>query len=166
MSSKMYLKYYFCSIAFSYLGNIFLAPTVGTTFLRIYTGNAWSSVYRFLVTLFGFDRLFALAGDKPIAISETGYPAQTLELQDAGLTFPSTPEKQHAYITGLLAQADAYDLQFIVNFVLRDYDALYDAIGGGDLAAIWRDTGFYDENGLGRPALEAWQQTLARPYMP
>ncbi|MAU09476.1 MAG: hypothetical protein CL607_06620 [Anaerolineaceae bacterium] len=113
-----------------------------------------------------FDRLFALAGDKPIAISETGYPAQTLELQDAGLTFPSTPEKQHAYITGLLAQADAYDLQFIVNFVLRDYDALYDAIGGGDLAAIWRDTGFYDENGLGRPALEAWQQTLARPYMP
>ena len=113
-----------------------------------------------------FDDLFALAGDKPIAISETGYPAQILQMQTVDYTFPGTPERQNAYITGLLAQADAYDFQFIVNFVLRDYDALYEAIGGGDLAAVWRDTGLYDENGQPRLVLESWRQTLARPYMP
>jgi len=41
-----------------------------------------------------------------------------------------------------------------VNFVLRDYDALWQQIGGNeDLTIAWRDTGLYDEAGAARPAL-------------
>lgn len=112
-----------------------------------------------------FDDLFSLS-DKPLAISETGYPAQTFSIFNDTLVFESTPEKQAAYIESVLAEAEARQLAFVVNFVLRDYDALWEKIGGGDLATVWRDTGLFDEDGGARPALEAWRAALARPYEP
>lgn len=112
-----------------------------------------------------FTRLADLSEGKPMAISETGFPAQTLDLPSFGLNMPGDETKQHAYITRLLAAATADDYLFIINFVLRDYDQLWAQIGGGDVNAIWRDTGFYDENGTPRPALEAWRTALARPYV-
>ena len=112
-----------------------------------------------------FTALFALS-DKPIVISETGYPAETLSVFDGNLVMPSDPQKQAGYIAKLLAAADRHDVRFIVNFVLRDYDRLYEQIGGGDLAAVWRDTGLYDGSGKPRPALAVWQNALARPYQP
>jgi hypothetical protein len=42
-------------------------------------------------------------------------------------------------------------MPFVVNIVARDYDALWTAAGGGDVLAIWRDTGLYDEEGGGAP---------------
>ena len=61
-------------------------------------------------------------------------------------------------------EAESRDFVFIINFVLRDYDALWEKIGRTDLAAVWRDTGLYDENGLSRPALQAWQTALTREH--
>jgi hypothetical protein len=34
----------------------------------------------------------------------------------------------------------------------------------GGQAAVWRDTGLYDENGLPRPALQTWQTALTRKH--
>ncbi len=111
-----------------------------------------------------FDDLFSLS-DKPIAIAETGYPAQSFSIWDGALTFEGSPEKQDAYFTGLLQAAQEREFVFVVNFVLRDYDALWEKIGGGDLNSLWRDTGFYDEDGVPRPVLETWRSYLAQPYV-
>lgn len=113
-----------------------------------------------------FDDLAALT-DKPIAVSETGYPAQTFRVSvGANLTFESDPAKQAAYITLLLESAQEHEFVFVVNFVLRDYDDLWLAIGGQeDLTIVWRDTGLYDENGESRPALAVWHNWLAREYV-
>ncbi len=110
-----------------------------------------------------FTTIFDLT-DKPIAITETGYPAETLDLPTVGLVMESDADKQNDYLTKLLRHADEYEFVFVINFVLRDYDALWEKIGGGDIAAVWRDTGLYDENGEERIALEMWRNTLARPY--
>ncbi len=114
-----------------------------------------------------FDDLFSLS-DKPIAIAETGYPAQSFSITvDGGGTieFNSTPQKQRNYIAGLLEQANQRDFIFVINFVLRDYDALWEAIGSPQWAIVWRDTGFYDENGASRPALEVWRDALAKEHV-
>jgi hypothetical protein len=110
-----------------------------------------------------FEQMFGLS-DKPLAISETGYPAQAFTVY--GVTFEGTQEKQADYIGRLLEQAQQRQMIFVINFVLRDYDALWEKIGGGDLAAVWRDTGLYDEDGTERAALRVWRDALARPYEP
>jgi hypothetical protein len=111
-----------------------------------------------------FDRLTALS-DKPLAIAETGYPAQsfTVTLPDGPYTFASTPAKQAAYMSLLLEAAQAYEFRFVVNFILRDYDRVWEALGRDETLAIWRDTGIYDEVGTLRPAGELWLDWLARP---
>ena len=110
-----------------------------------------------------YSDLFSLS-DKPIAITETGYPAETLSVFNDTLVMPSDSQKQANYITDLLAAADVHDVRFIINFVLRDYDRLYEQIGGGDLAAVWRDTGFYTGDGQPRAALDVWHAALAKPF--
>lgn len=112
-----------------------------------------------------FDELFSLS-DKPIAITETGYPAETFSIQNGNLIFESTLEKQQDYIRMLLSAADQRDVRFIINFVLRDYDRIWEILpeADKDLGAIWRDTGLYDENGVPRPALKDWLNALARPH--
>ncbi len=54
----------------------------------------------------------------------------------------------------------------MVNFVLQDFDALWQKTGANDAGAVWRDTGLYDENGKARAALSTWRAALARPYAP
>jgi hypothetical protein len=113
-----------------------------------------------------FDELAALT-DKPMAISETGYPAQSFHVaMGVDLQFDSDQRKQAAYIDLLLEKAQEHGFLFVVNFVLRDYDALWEAIGGQeDLTIVWRDTGLYDEDGNERRALTLWREWLARPYV-
>lgn len=113
-----------------------------------------------------FDTLAALAGGKPIAIAESGYPAQKTELPSFGLIFDGTPQKQDGWVKLLLGEADARSMPFVVQFLVQDYDALWQAIGGGDFEAVWRDTGLYDEAGSSRPSLTTWQAALARPRTP
>lgn len=111
-----------------------------------------------------FENLMALnTAKKPVAIAETGYPGTTFELKNPGLSFPSDEKKQNDYITLLLRKANAYDARLVVNFVLRDYDPLWEKIGKTDLGAVWKATGLYDARGAARQALRTWKATLALP---
>lgn len=107
--------------------------------------------------------------DKPIALAETGFPAQAQQLQFemAGntieLDLDGTAEKQLAFFQRLLDAAERHQFRFVINFVPADYDALCDAIQCSDFARIWRDTGLWDEAGTGRPALDLWDAQRARP---
>ena len=44
-------------------------------------------------------------------------------------------------------------------------DYVYAAIGSPQWAIFWRDTGFYDENGVSRPALDTWQDALDKDHV-
>lgn len=109
-----------------------------------------------------FDKLRAMT-DKPMAVSETGYPAQTFSLSQPPITFTSDEGKQDRYIKLLLKKADEFEFKFVINFVLRDYDRIWEMLGKPDLAAVWRDTGLYDEDGKERQALQTWRTALALP---
>lgn len=114
-----------------------------------------------------FDQLAALT-DKPIAVTETGYPAQDFAINAEGLRleFDSDEDKQTAWTSYLLESAAEHDFVFVVNFILRDYDAVWRLLGSHeDLSIAWRDTGLYDEDGNERPALEVWRSWLARPHI-
>ena len=110
-----------------------------------------------------FDDLAVLI-DKPLAVTETGYPAQSFRVSEgADLYFESDEGKQADYIRYLLESAQEHQFRFVVNFVLRDYDALWEEIGGReDLTIVWRDTGLYDEDGNERESLQIWREWLAR----
>lgn len=110
-----------------------------------------------------WDNLFSLSA-KPIAITETGYPAQAFSVANGTIPFDGTPEKQDMYISRLLQEADERDFEFVINFVVRDYDALYEWMNGCDLEILWRDTGLYAEDGNPRPALSMWKAWLAKPF--
>ncbi len=115
-----------------------------------------------------FNDLAALT-DKPQAVTETGYPAQDFAINFAGvrLEFDTDPTKQALWMQYLLASAQEHDLEFVVNFVLRDYDAVWRWLGSREeLEIAWRDTGLYDEDGGERPALAVWREWLARPFAP
>jgi hypothetical protein len=130
------------------------------------------SLYPFM-TAYGSDYpdsmwpdLWTLSQGKPIAVAESGMIAETLTLPTYNLRIEGSEEGQARFVTDLLRQADEQHFVFVVNFVLRDYDALWEKIGRTDLAAVWRDTGLYDEDGNPRPGLEVWRAALARPYHP
>ena len=113
-----------------------------------------------------FETLFALS-DKPIAITETAYPAESLSILGGYIAWESDPDRQKEYFATLLEEADAREMVFIITFFLRDYDILWAQIEDPDmsnLASIWRDTGFFDEDGNPRAVLDLWQKILSRPY--
>jgi hypothetical protein len=111
-----------------------------------------------------FDRLAALS-NKPIAMTETGYPAETFTYAANGtaLTFESDTDKQNRYINLLLDAAQNHNFRFVINFVLRDYDRLWSAMDLPELGIVWKDTGLYDGEGNPRTGLECWREALALP---
>jgi len=106
--------------------------------------------------------------DKPIAIAETGFPAQIQHLSidtpsgPIELNLDGSPEKQLDYFERLIDAADRHQFRFVINFVPADYDAFCDAIQCTDFSRLWRDTGLWDEAGNPRSALELWDDNLAR----
>jgi hypothetical protein len=111
-----------------------------------------------------FDRLAELAQGKQLAIAESGYTAEPFTLESYGLTIDGSTQAQRAWIARLLAEADARKMRFVVNFVARDYDALWEKLTSGrELAEVWRDTGLFDGAGGARPALDEWRRWLAIP---
>lgn len=113
-----------------------------------------------------YDDLFSLS-TKPIAVTETGYPAEMFSVLNGDIVFNGTEQKQLDYFTDLLSYANQHDFKFVINFVLRDYDQLFDflvSIGQGtDTQKLWRDTGLYNHNGTGRPAIQLWKDYQHRP---
>jgi hypothetical protein len=112
-----------------------------------------------------FDRLFAETA-RPIAISESSYPAQVWS-NAAGTTWYGSPEKQDAFLAKMLSAADRRRARFVIWFCIRDYDALWNGVlGRSEEALVWRDTGLYDEAGAERLALRSWRSYRLRPWAP
>ena len=112
-----------------------------------------------------FDKIFTQLS-KPIAITETGYAADSITVYGGSIVLNGSPQKQNQYITLMLNEAEDNKLKFVVNFVLRDYDALWEDIGSpDDLFKVWKDTGLYDEDGNTRIAFQNWYFWLYKKYI-
>jgi len=115
-----------------------------------------------------FTRLAKLT-DKPMAIAETGMPAQEQTLQLGEVDDPVTllldgsASKQADYMRQLLQAAQQHDFRFVIQFVAQDYDQLCMQLECSDFQRLWQDTGLWDEQGQAREALSVWRNWLARP---
>ncbi len=111
--------------------------------------------------------------DKPLAITETGFPAQDIVLKTYNMTIPGSPEKQKVYFETLLNTANMDGYLFVIAFLYRDYDALFGKIAQelekrnltADIFLVWRDCGMVDENGAERPSLGIWRSYLSLPKL-
>lgn len=115
-----------------------------------------------------FDWIRKFVGDKAIAITETGFPAEPTRLEDFKVNLPGSPQGQAMYIETLLSTACRDQYLFVIAFLYRDYDALWEKIKvgmSGDWAAAWRDCGLVDETGKTRRAYEVWRRYLRAKYL-
>ncbi len=102
-----------------------------------------------------------IAAGKPLAVTETGWIAERLQIPNFSVDVAANESFQNAFLLRLFEEADELDMRFIIWFSIVDYDALWNgALGQDDIARIWRDTGLYDENLNMRPAMATWQQQL------
>jgi hypothetical protein len=116
-----------------------------------------------------FDKLKKIGGNKPMAMTETGYISKELKLElptaNGTLTvkIPSDEQKQANYIDLLLKNAEKHSFVFVNNFVLRDYDKLWLQAGGkNDISALWRNTGLYTADGNEKQAFKIWKSYLTK----
>ena len=96
---------------------------------------------------------------------ETDEAGDRLVSPQSKLVVNGTPEKQAAYLRTLLALAERRRFQFVVLFIHRDYDALWDKIKATapELFIAWRDCGLLDENGKARPAYAVCREYFLKP---
>ncbi len=105
-----------------------------------------------------------LAPNKPFAVSETGYCAESLLLSEVGVIINGTEQWQKDYVLKLFREANKLNAKFINWFVYRDYDLLYNATTNPPLIfKVWRDNGLLDGNGNKREAHDIWNQWLQYP---
>jgi hypothetical protein len=102
---------------------------------------------------------------RPIAITETGHPAEPLKIRTWNLDFPADAEEQAAFVRALLSRAQAHRYRFVTWWTARDFDELWRTFPEAvkDLGALWRDTGLIDQAGQPRPAYETWKGWLGKP---
>jgi hypothetical protein len=109
-----------------------------------------------------FSQIQNIANGKPIAVAETAWIAERLEVPTFNVDVMATAQNQADYMTELFAEAAALNAEFVVWWALVDFDALWNGVLGQDpVARIWRDTGLFDEALNARPALDVWQQQFA-----
>lgn len=102
---------------------------------------------------------------RPIAITETGWIAQPLDVPAYGLYVHADEQLQRAFVEALFEQCQQLQCLLINWFTVADYDRLWQFIGQDPVSQLWRDTGLYDDQLNPRPALDLWRQWLARPVM-
>jgi len=97
---------------------------------------------------------------KPYAFVEVGEPAERLRLPSSGQIIDGTPQQQAAFYETLLAFARDHEVRFVISFLHRDYDALWEKIKGSSPEAFmaWRDCGLLDQDGKARPAYTVWKR--------
>ena len=128
-----------------------------------------------------FRRAKDIASDKPLAVVETNWLAESFYHPAQGIPIPFRKDKllipsdenlQAGYIDFLLGEAAAIDAEFVMQWNIRDLDqldALLTGSGGsydGDLNPVMRlaaDCGLIDQDGGKRPGLTVWRQWLASP---
>lgn len=170
----------FCSVSAQHLlpayigGPIYIESRQFLAQLLEYSDLYAISFYPYLSSFLGnpypsnsFDELLKLS-DKPFAIAEAGYPAQTftMDMVWGTQTISGTREKQEFFIRDMLdAAIERENTQFVINFVMRDYDQLWVQIGSPtDINIAWRDTGLIDEAGTTRTSLDTWHEFYNLPY--
>jgi hypothetical protein len=116
-----------------------------------------------------FSKLTDLAPAKPVAIAETGWPAEDVEnANNPGIIIAAEdPGRQQQYVKFLINEMDKLDGRFITLFFTRDFDDFWASdlknYPNAQLIRLWRDTGLYDGQGNPRPALNTWRAALKRP---
>lgn len=106
-----------------------------------------------------------IAPSKAIAITETGWIAEDLNISVYGLNEQSDIDKQNKYVTKLLEEANSLNATFVIWFSIIDFDDLWsEVLGESPIAQIWKDTGLYDENLTKRKALDEWNKWLNKDY--
>lgn len=104
--------------------------------------------------------------EKPYAMVETNEAGDRLVFPQSKYVIGGTPEKQAAYVRTLLSLAEQHRFEFVVLFIHRDYDALWDKIKATapELFIAWRDCGLLDEQGNARPAYAVWREYFEKPF--
>ena len=106
-----------------------------------------------------------LAPGKPFAIAENGYLAEDMKVLTKKMK--SSEKDQKRYVERMLREANELDAEFVVWFVVADYDKLWGvlkwAVLFNPLIRAWKDTGLYDGDLKPRPALEVWDEWLDKP---
>lgn len=143
-----------------------------TKFTEIMPYNDFVAVsyYPFLAPSSVDDALKWLSGhfdrfQKPYAIVETNEAAERLRLPQSGIVISGDPGKQRLYYEKLLALAQGREFEFVISFIHRDYDLLWEKIkeGAPELFMAWRDCGLMDQDGNPRPALNVWGDYFSKP---
>ena len=93
---------------------------------------------------------------------ETNDAAERLEFPVSKMVIAGSEQKQAEYYRRLLGLAQEKDFEFVVSFVHRDYDALWEKIKGfsPELFIAWKDCGLVDEEGREREAFGVWKKYL------
>ena len=105
-----------------------------------------------------------LAPDKPFAIAETGWPAETLWIPELFIWVESSWAWQDDYLRMVSEAMDAYAARFFVWFLAVDYDdawEVWEALGIDPGFMVWRDTGLYDGDVVARTSRYTWDTLLA-----
>ena len=110
-----------------------------------------------------FVQLKEIAPNKPIAVSETGYVAE--DFSTIWHTQKGSEALQKQYVEWLLMEAQREKMEFVVWFLVADYDDLWSVmrfmVGFSPLMRAWKDIGFFDGDLQPRAALAVWDAWLA-----
>lgn len=143
--------------------------------LMVYNDVVGVSFYPFMANLTGKSdqslRWLAREFDgfkKPYALCEVGQPAEPLVLNSLKITLPGSEAIQHRALSAMLSFAETRRAAFVIWFVPRDYDALWEKMKNAapEFFKAWRDCGLLDGDGNPRPACRLWQKVQNLPYRP
>ena len=102
--------------------------------------------------------------EKPFVVSETGYCAEDLRMESVGVAIAGSERWQADYVQQLCAEAQRLEAEFVIWFVFRDYDRLYEKYENPPLVfKVWKDIGLLDDDGRAREAYLVWKQWRAIP---
>ncbi len=100
--------------------------------------------------------------NKPIAFVETTHIAENLSVPNLNISINGNECEQNDYLETLFTNAQVQNYEFIIWWVHRDYDALWETFPTEikDVGKLWRDTGLLDENGGERLTYLTWENVL------
>jgi len=112
-----------------------------------------------------FSAVAALDPEKPFAVGETSWPAETLG-NPYPVEIPATELEQADYVLRLMEDAESLEAVFVNWFFTRDFDDFWESdfqyLPDAPIFRIWRDTGLYDGDGNAREGLSVWRDYLNR----
>lgn len=135
--------------------------------LMQYSDMAVLSMYPYTVTNGKFTAAYfndIKAFNKPMAVSETGWPSQNTKV--FGFTTPGSQSAQSQYVRDLLESANQYQFVFVINWVNVDYNKLLAKVPDPtqkEFANLWVYDGLWNDKFEAKQALKVWQSYLLLP---